>query len=126
MASPLSLTFRGANNEDFGVAQAFPWIANQWPLPAGSWFDSQWRVSPNDVDPVLSFSSLDGSLIVNWDAGTGQVVLTWSQPRSAMLALAGTYLLDVRVLRPFAVNQPPRVDQIGAGVVIITQGATRP
>jgi len=122
-AAQLDLSFKGRNNETFEVSQAFPWVADQWPLPYGSFFESHVRATPDAVSVILSFSSLDGSLIVNWDAGTTQVVLTWIKPETAMRLLKGTYSFDVRLMRPDGMGT--RIDVIGEGSIEIDLGDTR-
>jgi hypothetical protein len=124
VAAPVPLAFAGSNNETFNVSQAFPWTANQWPLPPGSYFLSEARTAPGSIGVALRCDSRDGTLGVAWDAVDTQVILTWTQTEAAVANLSGVYPIDVLLTRPQG-SGPPRVDQIGVGTVTFNPGVTR-
>lgn len=125
MPTPLSFALTQRTNEPLDVVVAFPWRADQWPLPDGSLLRSDVRSARGDVDVLITLASGSGLTPV-WDATNTQLLVAVYVPRQALagLARATPYVGDVTLIRPVAGRDDPRVDVIGDFTLTVIEGVT--
>ncbi len=130
---PLIFAIRQRTNEPFEITLPFKWVASQWPLPDGSYFQSDIREQRNSPSEALTFASNSNPqnlypppMSLLWDAATTTLHLSLFAPQSAVAALArpSPYAMDIRLVRP-RVGASDRVDIIADGSVKIIEGVTR-
>ncbi len=131
MTKPVNFAREVINNENLETAFPFKWLASQWPLPEGSYFEMDVRANP-DAPAVLSFASVNSprkgvmSIDTLYDATRNVLQLGVLAPKQAIepLARGQHYLFDIRLTRPRG-SEAPRVDVIASGFFLIKKGVTR-
>lgn len=126
MAQPLQFSLNQRTNEPLRVAVPFPWLADQWPLPAGSRFSCDIRSARGDPNILLHLQSDDSSLIATWDAANTRVLLAFEAPVDALVGIATPVRLygDVVLERPRPGSPAPRRDVIGDFDMTLIAGFT--
>lgn len=131
MTRPLNFALTAFTNENLETSMPVPWLASQWPLPAGSYFEMDVRANV-DEPPVLTFSSENSPR-----TGTRPIHTLYDQTKNVLylgilatkdaiegLASPRHYVFDIRLVRPRGSSEP-RVDVIGQGFLVIRKGVTR-
>lgn len=131
---PLIFTIRQRTNEPFEITLPFKWVASQWPLPDGSYFQSDIRTARDAVAEVMTFSSNSNPnnlspspMTMLWDGAKTMLFLALFAPQGVVASLArpSPYVMDIRLVRPRAGGLADRVDIIAEGTVKIIEGVTR-
>jgi len=134
LASPLYFTIEQRTNENFEVTFPFKWIASQWPLPEGSYFESHIRDYPQANSAVLTFNTNSNPantapvpLSYLYDANTTTLYLTFFAPVSNIepLEKISSYSMDIKLVRT-RVGLDNHIDILADGTVKIKEGITRP
>ena len=131
MTKPVNFARDVLSNENLETAFPFKWLASQWPLPEGSYFEMDVRASA-EGPAVLSFASENSpragarSIDTLYDATRNVLQLGVLAPRQVIEPLARSqhFIFDIRLTRPRG-SETPRVDIIGTGFLMIKKGVTR-
>lgn len=131
MTKPIIFSIKSFSNENLETTLTFKWIASQWPLPSGSYFEADIRDEHGSEESVVSFASINSprtsarQLTTVYDATANILYLGIFAPKSAVENLGRTrpYVMDVLLVRPRGTGEPRR-DVIGKGYVEIKQGVT--
>lgn len=131
MTRPIKFAITTLSNENLETTLAFKWVASQWPLPAGSYFEADIRDERGSSGTVVSFASINSprtsarQLTTVYDSTTNILYIGVFAPKSALANFGRTepYVMDVLLVRPRGTGEPRR-DVIGEGYVTIKQGVT--
>jgi len=128
---PIQFEIVSRSNENFEVTISIPWVQSQWPMPTGSYFESDIKSSKDSENAILSFAST-GSPRQNarvitpvYDGQNNFVHLGFFAPQAAIANLVRPveYVMDVILFRPRG-SFDPRIDVIADGIVTIKKGVT--
>ena len=130
MSTPLLFEIEQTTNEDFDVTIPFQMTAADYPFVTGTYFEADIRKTPKST-AVLSFASVGSGrqsswwITPIWDSVNNVLNTQLYAPADAVALIpqSGSYVMDIRIIKPTGLNYP-QISVIANGPVTILDGVT--